>query len=396
VNDRDQLSSPEPTSGLPVSAPRAESVVASPSSELDPYDAVILVSFGGPEAPDEVLPFLENVTRGRGIPRERLAEVGEHYFLFGGRSPINDQCRTLLAALGSEFSRRSLDVPLYWGNRNSEPFLAAEMARIVADGHRRVLAVMTSAYPSYSSCRQYRENLYDAASGTGLQVDRLRHYAHHPGFVAASVEATLAALTELGEHADGARLVFVTHSIPTSMAVASGPPPKSDEGGYVDWHRAVAAEVTRQVSQRRGVSYEHDLAYCSRSGPPSQPWLEPDINDHLAELDAAGVPAVVAVPIGFVSDHMEVIYDLDTEAAATARELGLPFARAATAGVHPDFVSGLVDLMVERAEVARGQEVEAAVIAGGTVGRYECLPGCCVNARNPDRPTLCQSAAVAV
>jgi ferrochelatase len=267
------------------------------------------------------------------------------------------------------------------------------MRRIAADGHQRVLAVMTSAYPSYSSCRQYRENLYDATRGTDLQVDRLRHYAHHPGFVAASVDATVAALDQLGELADDARLVFVTHSIPTTMAVASGPPPKSEEGGYVDWHRAVAAEVSRQVARRRGTDHEHDLVYCSRSGPPSQPWLEPDVNDHLRELHAAGVPAVVAVPIGFVSDHMEVIYDLDTEAAETAAELGLPFARAATAGVHPDFVTGLVDLMVERAGVARHEPVKQPVIAGGTVGRYECLPGCCVNARIPDKPTLCQAPA---
>ena len=357
---------------------------------LAPYDAVVLVSFGGPEGPDEVLPFLENVTRGRGIPRERLAEVGHHYQLFGGRSPINDQCRSLLQALRVELDGRGIDVPLYWGNRNSEPFLGPELARIRADGHSRVLAVTTSAYPSYSSCRQYRENLYDAAQGTTLEVDRVRHYAHHPGFVAASVTATLAALDGLGPRADEARLVFVTHSIPTSMAATSGPPPKSADGGYVDWHRAVAAEVTRQVSGRRSVDFVSDLVYCSRSGPPSQPWLEPDVNDHLRRLAAAGVPAVVAVPIGFVSDHMEVIHDLDTEAAETAAELGLPFARAATAGVDADFVRGLVDLMAERAAVARGQEVDAPVIAGGTVGLYRCQPGCCVNARDPLRPSLCQ------
>jgi ferrochelatase len=380
VTDQDLQLNPDPT------APTA----GSPES-LEPYDAMILVSFGGPERPEEVLPFLENVTRGRGIPRERLAEVGQHYYLFGGKSPINDQCRTLLAAVAAEFSRRGIDTPLYWGNRNSEPFLAGEMSRIAADGHRRVLAVMTSAYPSYSSCRQYRENLYDATTGTDLQVDRLRHYSTHPGFVSASVDATLAELKDLGDLGDRARLVFVTHSIPTTMAAASGPQPKSEDGGYVDWHRAVAAEVTRQVSERRGVDYEHDLVYCSRSGPPSQPWLEPDVNDHLRQLHESGVPAVVSVPIGFISDHMEVIYDLDTEAAETAAELGLPFRRAATAGVHPDFVSGLVDLMVERAGVARGESVEQPVIPGGTVGRYQCLPDCCVNAREPGRPTLCQA-----
>lgn len=366
------------------------SATNSSSASLAPYDAVVLVSFGGPEKPDDVVPFLENVTRGRGIPRERLEQVGEHYFLFGGRSPINDQCRTLLAALESEFSRREIDVPLYWGNRNWDPYLADAFAQAEADGHRRILAVMTSAYPSYSSCRQYRENLYDAAEGTQLTVDRLRHYAHHPSFVTASVEATEAALDDLGDAATEARLVFVTHSIPVAMAENAGPPPKSDEGGYVDWHRAVRDEVVRQVNERRGTALEGDLVYCSRSGPPTQPWLEPDVNDHLTTLKAEGVPAVVAVPIGFISDHMEVIYDLDTEAAETAAELGLPFARAATAGVDSDFVTGLVDLMVERAGVARGETVETSVIAGGTVGRYLCLPGCCTNAREPGRPTLCQ------
>jgi len=361
--------------------------------DLAPYDAVLLVSFGGPERPEDVVPFLENVTRGRGIPRERLAEVGEHYFLFGGKSPINDQCRTLLEALTNEFHDRQIDVPLYWGNRNWDPFLAEAMHQIEADGHRRVLAVMTSAYPSYSSCRQYRENLYDAVQGTTVEVDRLRHYAHHPGFLTASVDATVAALEQLdGSSSERAatRLIFVTHSIPTPMAESSGPPPRSAEGGYVDWHRVVAAEVTRQVSERRRDELGHDLVYCSRSGAPNQPWLEPDVNDHLRRLAEEGVQQVVAVPIGFISDHMEVIFDLDTEAAETARELGLAFARAATAGVHPGFICGLVDLMAERAAVARGETVDAPVISGGTVGRYRCLPGCCPNPREADRPALCQ------
>jgi len=352
----------------------------------------VLVSFGGPERPDDVVPFLQNVTRGRGIPPERLAEVGQHYFRFGGRSPINDQCRALLAALTGEFRRRGHAQPLYWGNRNWDPMLTEEMRRVEADGHRRVLAVTTSAYPSYSSCRQYRENLYDATQGTGLQVDRIRHYAHHPGFLAANVAATEAALKALEEPArGGARLVFVTHSIPTAMAEASGPPPKSAAGGYVDWHRVVAAEVTRQVNLRRGAELVWDLVYCSRSGPPQQPWTGPDVNDHLATLQREGVPGVVLIPIGFVSDHMEVIYDLDTEAAETAEELGLPYARAATAGVHPAFVAGLVDLMEERAAAARGESPDQPVIAGGTVAPYRCRPGCCLNAKEPDRPSLCQA-----
>ena len=239
----------------------------STAGALAPYQAVLLVSFGGPERPEEVLPFLENVTRGRGIPRERLAEVGEHYLLFGGRSPINDQCRMLLAALRNELATRGLALPLFWGNRNSAPFLSDEVRAIEAAGLRRVLAVVTSAYPSYSSCRQYRENLYDAASGTAVQIDRIRHYANHPGFVAAAVDATIAALHRLGEAAAGARLVFVTHSIPVQMAVTAGPEPRTSAGAYVDWHAEVAAEVTRQVSAALGRDLDHDLVYCSRSGP---------------------------------------------------------------------------------------------------------------------------------
>jgi ferrochelatase len=357
---------------------------------LDPYDALLLVSFGGPEQPDDVLPFLENVTRGRGIPRERLVEVGRHYFSFGGRSPINDQCRELLAAIRAELDTRGLTTPVYWGNRNWDPYLDAEVRAMADTGHRRVVAVLTSAYPSYSSCRQYRENLYDAVQGTEVEVDKIRHYADHPGFVTASVDATLAALDQLGPIGEEARLVFVTHSIPIVMAESSGPEPRSSVGGYVDWHLAVAAAVTREVSARRGRAYGYDLAFCSRSGPPSQPWAEPDVNDHLTALQAAGVPAVVVVPIGFVSDHMEVIFDLDTEAAETARQLGLAFARAATAGTHPAFVAGLVDLLLERAAAARGEQPERVVVQGGPVGWDDCQPDCCRNLRDPARPALCQ------
>jgi ferrochelatase len=362
------------------------------ASALAPYEAVLLLSFGGPEGPEEVLPFLENVTRGRGIPRERLSEVGEHYLLFGGRSPINDQCRKLIAALRDELAARGLALPLYWGNRNWAPFLGDEVRAIEAAGLRRVLAVVTSAYPSYSSCRQYRENLYDAADGRAVQIDRIRHYADHPGFVAASVDATLAALRRLGPAATGARLVFVTHSIPVSMAVTAGPEPRTSAGAYVDWHLAVAEEVTRQVVAALGHGLDYDLAYCSRSGPPGQPWLEPDVNDHLRALHEQGQRAVVLVPIGFVSDHMEVIFDLDTEAAATAAELGLACERAATAGVHPAFVAGLADLMLERAAVARGESPDRPVAGSGVVGWYECSPGCCPNLRDPGRPALVQAS----
>jgi protoporphyrin/coproporphyrin ferrochelatase len=359
---------------------------------LAPYEAVLLVSFGGPEAPEDVLPFLENVTRGRGIPTERLLEVGRHYLLFGGRSPINDQCRSLLAALTNELRRRDLSVPLYWGNRNWNPYLSDELPTIERDGHGQVLAIVTSAYPSYSSCRQYRENLFDAARSTQLEIDRIRHYANHPGFVEASVDASLKALETLGEKADEARLVFVTHSIPTAMAETAGPVPRSRIGAYVDWHTAVAAEVADRVAQQRGCPHGHDLVYCSRSGPAGQPWLEPDINDHLRQLAARGIPAVVVVPIGFVSDHMEVVFDLDTEAAETADECGIAFARAATAGDHPAFVSGLVDLMLERAASARGEMPDKPVVGSATAGWYECQRDCCPNLREPGRPALCEVA----
>jgi protoporphyrin/coproporphyrin ferrochelatase len=361
-----------------------------PRHALAPYEAILLVSFGGPEHPEEVMPFLQNVTRGRGIPAERLAEVGRHYLLFGGRSPINDQCRSLLRALTNELRSRGLPLPLYWGNRNWYPYLHDEVRAMERDGLRRVLAVVTSAYPSYSSCRQYRENLFDAAQGTQIQVDRIRHYANHPGFVEASVDASLEALKTLGERADEAHLVFVTHSIPIAMAETAGPEPRSDRGAYVDWHAAVASEVAQRVGQRSGRSFDRDLVYCSRSGPASQPWLEPDINDHLRQLAGRGVKAVIVVPIGFVSDHMEVVFDLDTEAAATAQECGMAFARASTAGDHPAFVSGLVDLMVERATAARGEQPERSVLGSAPIGWYECRADCCPNLREPGRPALCQ------
>jgi ferrochelatase len=362
---------------------------------LDPYDAVLLVSFGGPERPADVLPFLENVTRGRGIPPERLAEVAEHYHHFGGRSPINDQCRSLLAALRTELDRRGIGVPLFWGNRNWKPYLGDTTAELLAGGHRRVLALITSAYPSYSSCRQYLENLYDAVAGHPIEVDRIRQYATHPGFVAASVDATLTALDALGDSGSPARLIFVTHSIPVAMAATAGPEPRTSTGAYVDWHAAVAAEVTRQVQARRGIPYEHELAYCSRSGPPQHPWLAPDIVDRLELIKAAGCTSVVVVPIGFVSDHMEVIFDLDTEAARRAAELGLVFARAATAGTHPAFVEALADLLCDRAAEARGERREPAVIEGGEQGWYACEPACCPNLRDPNKSALCQLTTAA-
>ncbi|QCW50850.1 ferrochelatase [Nocardioides dongxiaopingii] len=368
--------------------PQAPDDVQGQLPDVSPYDALLLVSFGGPEGPDDVVPFLENVTRGRGIPRERLEEVGQHYYLFGGRSPINDQNRSFITALRADLDEHGIDLPVYWGNRNWDPYLTDTIAQMAADGVRRAACFVTSAYSSWSSCRQYRENLYDAVAAVpeGVQapvLDKLRHYANHPGFVAPVVEATLAALAELP---DGARLVFVTHSIPTAMNDSSGPP-EAGGGAYVAQHLDVAQVVVDAVAEQSGTRPEHDLVFCSRSGAPHVPWLEPDVNDHLEALAADGVPGVAVVPIGFVSDHMEVIYDLDTEAKETAERLGLPFRRVATAGEDPRFVAVVRDLLVERSAVERGLEVSRAAV--GALGpRWDrCPVGCCANARAP-RPAL--------
>ncbi|HEX5534345.1 MAG TPA: ferrochelatase [Actinomycetales bacterium] len=375
---------------------------------LTPYDAVVLLSFGGPEAPEDVVPFLQNVTRGRGIPPERLEEVGEHYFARGGRSPINDLNRQLLADLRAELDRRDVAAPVYWGNRNWAPYLTDVLREAHDAGHRRVLVLTTSAYASYSSCRQYREDVAGALitlaeQGRSLRADKVRAYFNHPGFVAGTVDGVLAALGELGAGAGAAagapengpasgsplpRVVFVTHSIPTAMADTSGP----DGGAYVAEHEDVATTVVTHVAKRLGLDADRigwDLVYCSRSGPPTQPWLEPDINDHLRALASAGETAVVVVPVGFVSDHMEVVHDLDTEAAETAREAGLRFARAATAGSHPEFVAGLVDLLVERARAERGESPDRP--ATGALGPTwdVCPAGCCPNLRTPERPAAC-------
>ncbi len=357
-----------------------------------PYDALLLVSFGGPEKPDDVVPFLENVTRGRGIPRERLEEVGQHYFRFGGRSPINDQCRAFIAAIEADFAAHELDVPVYWGNRNWDPYLANTLATMRNDGVRRAACFVTSAYSSYSGCRQYRENLYTAVQAVpgAPALDKLRHYFQHPGFVAAFVETTLAALAELPtDQREAAPLVFVTHSIPTAMADTAGP----EGGAYVNQHRSVAALIADEVAQRTGVERAWELVYCSRSGSPDVPWLEPDVNDHLEGLAAGAAGsaegAVVVVPIGFVSDHMEVVYDLDTEARETAQRLGLGFARAATPGVHPDFVAVVRDLLLERAAHENGRPVRRAVVGDQPATWDVCAAHCCPNPRE-QRPALCQ------
>ncbi len=362
---------------------------------LEPYDGILLLSFGGPEKPEDVLPFLRTVTAGKGIPDERLEEVGEHYYRFGGKSPINDQNRALLAALRAELDRREIDTPLIWGNRNFTPFTVEALREAHGQGLRRLVTIVTSAYSSYSSCRQYREDLAGAVAeaqeeGIDVAVDKIRPYCNHPGFSRVNARLVTEAVRGLvrdGVAAADIRLLFVTHSIPTAMDETSGP---GDSEGhlYSRQHVALGAAVTDEVNATLDLDLDGELVFCSRSGPPSQPWLEPDVNDRLEELAAEGVRAVVVAPIGFVSDHMEVIYDLDTEAAETARDLGLRMVRVPTVGTDPEFVSGLVDLLLERAGEARGEEPNRAVWPGSDVRPSVCRPGCCPNLRVA-KPALC-------
>jgi protoporphyrin/coproporphyrin ferrochelatase len=365
------------------------------TDETAPYDAVVLVSFGGPEAPEEVMPFLRRVTRGRGIPDQRLEEVAEHYHHFGGRSPINDQNRALMAALRGELDRRGIDTPLLWGNRNSEPFLTDTLRDAQERGLTSLVVVTTSAYSCYSSCRQYREDLAEAldtlaAEGRTVRVDKVRQYWNHPGFAAVNVRLVTEAVREMADRTGVTpRVVCVTHSIPDAMDDTSGP---GDEDGnlYSAQHQALTAAIGQEVSATLGHEVAADLAYCSRSGPPSQPWLEPDVNDHLTALHEQGVRHVVVAPIGFVSDHMEVVFDLDTEARETADELGLDMVRVPTVGVDPEFVSGLVDLVLERAGEARDDDVERPAWPVPVPRPSVCRPGCCPNLRTA-KPACCGS-----
>ncbi|TFV33309.1 ferrochelatase [Streptomyces sp. T1317-0309] len=353
--------------------------------DASPYDALLLLSFGGPEGPDDVVPFLENVTRGRGIPRERLKEVGQHYFLFGGVSPINGQNRALLDALRKDFAEHGLGLPVYWGNRNWAPYVTDTLREMVADGHRRILVLATSAYASYSGCRQYREDLAGALAtleeeGRPLpRIDKLRHYFNHPGFLEPMIEGVLKSLADLPEDVGaGAHIAFTTHSIPDSAADTSGPVEGHGEGGaYVRQHLDVARLIADAVREQTGIERPWRLVYQSRSGAPHIPWLEPDICDHLEELHGSGAPAVVMAPIGFVSDHMEVLYDLDTEAKAKAEELGLPVRRSATVGADPRFAAAIRDLIVERAATERGQQVTPCALGALGPSPNVCPVGCC-------------------
>ena len=426
--------------GIPASIPATD--------PLAPYDAVLLLSYGGPRRPEDVLPFMRNATAGRGVPDSRLLEVSGHYQGFGGASPINARNAELRDALQARLTERGSTLPVVVGNRNWHPFVSQALRELANTGARNVLALPTAAFGSYSGCRQYREDLAgavalladgadgstgegfeaDAAARVGgdgggpveLTADKTRPYYNTPGLLQANIDAIVeayGALAEQGVAAADARLVLVTHSIPLGMeagsAPESGPESTHDEHGlsdvagptetgrrepgvaadlstevsYVAQHEALAAVLVPEVARRLGLeTVEADLVYCSRSGPPQARWLEPDVNDHLEALAAGhltdGHPVsrpegVVVAPFGFISDHMEVVFDLDTEAAQTARDLGMPYARAATVGTHPAFVDSLVDILIERAAVARGEDVHPASTTGVGPFHTVCPPSCC-------------------
>jgi len=336
------------------------------------YDAILVVSFGGPEGHDDVIPFLENVLRGRNVPRERMLAVAEHYYHFDGKSPINQQTRELIAALKDELAQRGPMLPVYWGNRNWHPMLADTLRQMKKDGIKRALAFVTSAYSSYSGCRQYREDIARAQAEVGEgapQVEKLRAFFNHPGFLGATEDRLTEALAQLPADAlQKVQVVYVAHSIPLSMANTS------------DYVKQLE-EVRRLASEAVGVKNDA-LVYQSRSGAPGQPWLEPDILDYLREVKEKNLAsAVVIAPISFISDHMEVLYDLDIEAKQLCDSLGLPMARAKTVGVHPKFISMIRELVVERTEGAERRAL-------GALGAQEdvCAESCCPAPQRPARP----------
>ena len=345
------------------------------------YDAILVVGFGGPEGRDDVIPFLENVLRGKPVPRERMLEVAEHYYHFGGVSPINAQVRELMAALRTELDEHGVDLPLYWGNRNWNPMLADTTRAMAGDGVKRALGLVLSGYSSYSGCRQYREDIARAQDEVGPDapaVDKIRVFYNHPDWVSVNADRVREALDRFPADRRGkAHVVFTAHSIPESMARGCN---------YV----TQLTETCRLVAEAAGVDPDHwTLAYQSRSGRPGDPWLEPDILDHLKTLKDQGVAEVVVQPIGFLSDHMEVLFDLDEEAKATAGELGLSLVRAGTAGTHPRFVSMIRELIEERLHPGGDRRA---------VGRYPanhdvCPVGCCPAPARPSRPAAAPSGA---
>ncbi len=335
------------------------------------YDAVLFVSFGGPDGPDDVLPFLENVLRGRNVPRERMLEVAEHYQHFGGKSPINDQNLALIEALRGELDRRGPRLPIYWGNRNWHPMLGDTLQQMADAGIRRAIAFVTSGFSCYSGCRQYRENIAAAAAPLDDRrptVDKIRVFFNHPGFVNPMAENLRRAIDSLPDgKPDNTPVLFTAHSIPVSMA---------DTSKYV----LQLQESCRLVAEAVGVS-DWKLVFQSRSGPPTQPWLEPDICDEIRVRHESGCRRLVIAPIGFVSDHMEVLYDLDTEAADLCRTLGIAMARAATAGTAPEFVAMIRDLIAERAWNLPDRPAIGQLPASHDVCPVDCCPA-------PQRPAM--------
>lgn len=345
--------------------------------------ALLLVSFGGPEGPDDVIPFLENVLRGRNVPRERMLEVAEHYHNFGGKSPINDQNRALIAALEAVLATEGPALPVYFGNRNWHPMLADTLTQMRDDGVTHALAFVTSAFSSYSGCRQYRENIAaaQAAVGEGVpRIDKLRAFHNHPKFIEVMTIRTQEALDQIEPaRRDAVTLLFSAHSIPEEMA---------RHCAYADQLRDAAGFVAAGVGAvaaeggTSGAALDWRLVYQSRSGPPSQPWLGPDVSDAIDSAADAGRKAVVVVPIGFISDHMEVIHDLDQEAAERAAARGVQMVRAATAGTHPVFVSMVRDLIAERLS---GTSERPCVGSRGP-NPDVCLTDCCPAPQRPAGP----------
>lgn len=391
---------PEPVEQLVPGATPAASSGPEHVEEPVAYDAILLAGFGGPEGQDDVIPFLRNVTHGRGIPDERLEEVAHHYRHFGGVSPINQQNRDLKAALEAELATRGIDLPVLWGNRNWAPYISDALTEANERGFTQLIAIATSAYSSFSSCRQYREDFAIGLEKTGLEgslaIDKVRQFFDHPGFVTPFIEGVRDGLKTVQENVPGIDLatevevLFSTHSIPTRDAGHSGPASRGfgEEGAYAAQHRAVAEVVMAEAKQQ--LAFEQEIAwqlvYQSRSGPPSMPWLEPDINDVIAELPAKGIRAILIVPLGFVSDHMEVLWDLDNEATESAAEAGLFSVRTPTPGTHPAYVSGLVDLVMERVKGTPVADRPALTDIGPW---YDvCRPGCCENERAGFKPAL--------
>ena len=352
----------------------------------DPFDAILFLSFGGPDGPEDVRPFLENVTRGRGVPPERLDEVVEHYLHFGGVSPINALNRDLIDRLEAALAARGIDLPITFGNRNWHPLAEDAVAELYDAGHRRVLVFATSAWGGYSGCGQYHEDIERALSALAaregvehgsdlLTLRKLPHFWDRPEMVASVADAITAAQGQLpAEQREQARLVFTAHSIPVAADKNAGPP---EDGGYL-YSRQVAA-ASAAAAAAAGFA-DFDVVWQSRSGPPQVPWLEPDICDHLGTLPEQDVTAVIVCPIGFISDHLEVVWDLDTEAEAKAKELGLAFQRAATVGTDPRFIEMLADLVDEH----RGGA--AAFGRGCTDNGERCAVGCCAPVARPGRP----------